>query len=128
MSGFSSRTPRLIQVDGYSGYDVLAKLDGIMIMCCWAHCRRYFNKALKNDKLRAEYGLDQIGMLYSVEKLADEQDMCYEERADLRSRISYPIIRGLEAWALDEYPKALPKSPIGKALNYLITRIKQLTA
>lgn len=43
-----------IQVDGYAGYDALAKLEGIMIMCCWAHCRRYFDRALKNDKLRAE--------------------------------------------------------------------------
>lgn len=68
-----------------------------MIMCRWAYCRRYFERALKNDKLRAEYGLDQIDMLYSVEKLADEQNMSYEERADLRNRISYPIIRGLEA-------------------------------
>lgn len=126
--GFFHDFKGAIQVDGYAGYDVLAKLEGIMIMCCWAHCRRYFDRALKNDRLRAEYGLDQIGMLYSVEKLADEQNMGYEERADLRCRISYPVIRGLEAWALDEYPKVLPKSPIGKALNYLITRIKQLAA
>ena len=48
--------------------------------------------------------------------------------AVLRSRISYPIIRGWKVWAQDEYPNALPKSPIGKALNYLITRIKQLAA
>lgn len=27
---------------------------------------------------------------------------------------------------MNEYPKVLPKSPIGKAQNYLITRIKQL--
>lgn len=48
-------------VDGYAGYGVFAKLEGFMIMCCWAHCRRYFDWALKSDKLRAEYGLDQIG-------------------------------------------------------------------
>ena len=117
----------MIQVDGYAGYDVLDKLAGIAILCCWAHCRRYFERALKNDKLRAEYGLDQIGMLYSVESMADEQNLSFEERADLRQRLSYPIIRGLEAWALEEYPKVLPKSPIGKALNYLLKRIKQLS-
>lgn len=61
-----------IQVDGYIGYDVLVKLEGILIMCCWAHSRRYFDRALKNDKLRAEYGLDQIGMLYSVERLREK--------------------------------------------------------
>lgn len=125
--GFFRKFKGVIQVDGYAGYDVLDKLVGIAILCCWAHCRRYFERALKNDKLRAEYGLDQIGMLYSVETMADEQNMSYEERADLRQRLSYPIIRGLEVWALEEYPKVLPKSPIGKALNYLTKRIKQLS-
>lgn len=84
-------------MDGYAGCDVLVKFVGIYDYVRWAYCRRYFERALKNDKLRAEYGLDQIDMLYSMEKLADEQNMSYEERADLRNRISYPIIRGLEA-------------------------------
>ena len=59
--GFFRDFKGAIQVDGYAGYDVLAKLEGIIIMCCWAHCSRYFDRALNNDKLRAEYGLDQIG-------------------------------------------------------------------
>lgn len=56
--------------------------------------------------------------------------MLYTKDGNYRADNNYaePIIRGLEAWALDEYPKVLPKSSIGKALNYLITRIKQLTA
>ena len=31
-------------------------IKGIIVICCWAHARRYFERALKHDKARAEYG------------------------------------------------------------------------
>ena len=114
-------------VDGYGVYDLLDKLDGIMILCCWAHCRRYFERALKHDKARAEYALGQIGMLYSVETIADEEGASYERRAQLRQELAYPIIRALEAWALNEQDAVMPKSPIGKAIGYLLGHIRQLS-
>lgn len=116
-----------IQVDGYAAYDILDKLDGIIILCCWAHARRYFDRALNSDKARADYALSQIGMLYSIETMADEQGLDHEARAQYRQQYAYPIIRALEAWALAEYDQVLPKSPIGKAMHYLTTRIRQLS-
>ncbi|MBO4525547.1 MAG: IS66 family transposase [Bacteroidales bacterium] len=114
-------------VDGYGVYDLLDKLDGIMVLCCWAHCRRYFERSLNHDRERAEYAIEQIGMLYSVETIADEECADQERRAQLRQELSYPIIRGLEAWALNERDSVLPKSPIGKALGYLLRHIRQLS-
>ncbi len=39
-----------------------------------AHARRYFEKALGNDKVRAEYFITQAQQLYAVEKkIRDEQ-------------------------------------------------------
>ena len=114
-------------VDGYGVYDLLDKLDGIMVLCCWAHCRRYFERSLNHDRERAEYAIEQIGMLYSVETIADEEGADHERRAQLRQELSYPIIRGLEAWALNERDSVLPKSPIGKALGYLLRHIRQLS-
>ena len=114
-------------VDGYGVYDLLDKLDGIMILCCWAHCRRYFDRALNHDRERAEYGIEQIGLIYSVETIADEEGASYERRAQLRQELAYPIIRGLEAWALNERDAVMPKSPIGKALGYLLGHIRQLS-
>ena len=114
-------------VDGYTVYDLLDKLDGIMILCCWAHCRRYFDRALNHDRERAEHGIEQIGLIYSVETIADEEGASYERRAQLRQELAYPIIRGLEAWALNEQDKVMPKSPIGKALGYLLGHIRQLS-
>ena len=116
-----------LQVDGYAAYDILDKLDGVMILCCWAHCRRYFERSLNHDKERAEYALDQIGMLYSIETLADGRHLDYGQRASLRRELSYPIIRALEAWALNEAGSVLPKSPIGKAIHYLLSHIRQLS-
>jgi len=116
-----------IQVDGYPVYDLLDKLEGIIILCCWAHARRYFDRALKHDKKRAEYAIEQIGLLYSIETMADEQGLDHEARAALRQELSYPIIRALEAWALSEKDSVLPKSPIGKAIGYLLNHIRQLS-
>ena len=116
-----------LQVDGYAAYDILDKLDGVMILCCWAHCRRYFERSLNHDKERAEYALDQIGMLYSIETLADGRHLDYGQRASLRRELSYPIIRALEAWVLNEAGSVLPKSPIGKAIHYLLSHIRQLS-
>ena len=98
-------------VDGYTVYDLLDKLDGIMILCCWAHCRRYFDRALNHDRKRAEYGIEQIGLIYSVETIADEEGASYERRAQLRN----------------EKDAVMPKSPIGKALGYLLGHIRQLS-
>ncbi len=116
-----------LQVDGYPVYDLLDKLDGIMVLCCWAHCRRYYDRSLNHDRERAEYAIELISMLYSIETMADEQHLDYEQRAQLRQELSYPIIRALEAWALNEVKAVLPKSPIGKALNYTLKHIRQLS-
>ncbi len=66
-------------------------------------------------------------MLYSVETIADEEGADYGRRAQIRQELAYPIIRGLEAWALSEIDSVLPKSPIGKALGYLLGHIRQLS-
>jgi hypothetical protein len=73
---------------------------------------------LKEDQARASYALEQIGLLYDVERRADEEKLSYDERADLRSRLSYPIMVAFEKWLVNEYPKVLPKGRIGQAIKY----------
>ena len=46
-----------LQTDGYAAYESLHNPD-ITLFCCMAHARRYFDQALNNDKVRAEYMLD----------------------------------------------------------------------
>ena len=65
------------------------------------------------------YALEQIGLLYDVERRADLEQLSNDERADLRSRLAYPIMVVFEKWLLNEFPKVLPKGRIGKAIRYI---------
>ena len=82
------------------------------------YTRRKFSEALKEDKSGAEYALEQIGMLYRVEAMADDQQMNYEQRAELRKKLVYPILHAFEKWVVQYYPKMLPKGRMGRALSY----------
>jgi len=117
----------VIQTDGYAVYDIYENKKGVLPIGCWAHSRRRFEEALKEDKARAEYALEQIGLLYEVERRADDEHLSYEERADLRSRLSYPIMVAFEKWLVSEYPKVLPKGRIGKAISYTYGIYHKLT-
>ena len=61
----------------------------------------------KEDKAGAEYGLQQMGMLYKAEDMATDQHMAYKQRAALRARLPYPILIAFEKWITSYYPKNL---------------------
>ena len=117
----------VIQSDGYVVYDIYENKKGVLPIGCWAHARRKFEEALAEDKARASYALEQIGLLYDVERQADQQQLSYEERSGLRSRLAYPIMVAFEKWLLNEYPKVLPKGRIGKAIHYTYKIFHKLT-
>lgn len=111
-----------IQTDGYSGYTYLAALEGIIHLSCWAHARRYFDKALGNDYQRASHVMKLIQILYSIEALAREANMTADERHALRLDKSLPIINEIGQYIYNEKSKVTPKSPIGKAFEYCSNR------
>ena len=117
----------VIQTDGYAVYDIYENKKGVLPIGCWAHARRKFEEALKEDKARGSYALEQIGLLYEVERRADQEHLSFEQRADLRSRLSYPIMVAFEKWLLNEYPKVLPKGRIGQAIRYTYNIYHKLT-
>ena len=116
-----------MQTDGYAVYDIYEDKEGVLSLVCWAHARRYFERALNNDKARAELALEKIRLLYDVEHEADDKNLSYEERSKLRIKVSVPILMGFEAWLKAEYPKVMPKSPIGKAINFARERFDRLS-
>lgn len=116
-----------LQTDGYEVYKMYEDKKGVLPLGCWAHARRKFEEALKEDKARAEHALAQIGMLYDVERRADEENLSFEERADLRARLSYPIMVAFEKWLVNEYSKVLPKGRLGKAIKYTYGIYHRLT-
>lgn len=116
-----------LQTDGYEVYKMYEDKRGVLPLGCWAHARRKFEDALKEDKARAEYALDQIGLLYEVEREADYRNLSDEERGEMRERLAYPILVVFEKWLVNEYPKVLPKGRIGKAIKYTYESYHRLT-
>lgn len=115
-----------LQTDGYGVYDKYDKQNGITLIHCMAHARRYFEKALDNDKVRAEYVLKQIQLLYAVERTARDQNYTHEQRYDERQTNSLPILLELQQWLKNNITHVTPQSPIGKAIAYALTRWDKL--
>lgn len=111
-----------IQTDGYSGYTYLASTKDIIHLSCWAHARRYFDKALSNDQERASHVMKLIQTLYNIEAFARESAMSHDERHQLRLEKSLPIINAIGQYIYDNKSKVTPKSPIGKAFEYCSNR------
>jgi transposase len=116
-----------LQTDGYHVYDAFDKKEGITLLHCMAHARRYFEHALDNDRVRAEYFLYQIKLLYDIERKAREQNCTHQERLQLRQQESLPILVHLHQWLKDNLNKVLPKSSIGKAVAYALARWDKLS-
>jgi len=116
-----------VQTDGYEAYSIYENKKGILLLGCWAHARRKFIEALKEDQAGAQYALEQIGLIYAVESMADDQELDYQKRAELRARLAYPILFGFERWIVSYMPKALPKGRISQALTYTYSLFHRLS-
>jgi transposase len=116
-----------VQTDGYEAYSIYENKKGVLLLGCWAHARRKFTDALKEDESGASYGLEQIGMLYKVEAMATDQELDYDKRAALRIKLAYPILCAFEKWIVNYYPKAIPQGRMYKALTYTYSLFHRLS-
>jgi transposase len=124
LSDFSGK----LQTDGYAVYDKLTKKrTDIELVGCMAHARRYFFKA-KDSEPKAETALQYFGQLYDLERKLREQQADPGAIKQARQKNAVPILNALFDWAEEQQQSALPKSPFGKALFYLIQRKKKLMA
>ncbi len=119
----------ILQTDGLKAYDALGNRKTIIHAGCNGHARRGFEKSLGNDKKSAKHALKIYRELFAIEDEALKQNMTPDERLELRKEKSVPIIDDYKEW-LDtqiQNPKILPKSKIGKAILYVLSRWKELT-
>lgn len=114
------------QSDGYEAYDQFCGIAGVRGAACWAHVRRKFVEALREDRSLATEAIRMIGQLYAVEKEADAAAMTPEQRALLRKQKAYPVIVMIEKWCFHTYPSVLAKSLLGKAIAYTYSLIERL--
>ena len=73
---------------------------------------------MDENKSLAEYALKQIQQLYQIERMADEQNLSYEERYKKRNELARPILLSFEKWMEKTYPTVLPKNRMGEAISY----------
>jgi len=107
-----------LQCDGYGAYSIYENKKDVLRLGCWAHARRKFEQALKNDPLRAQFALEQIQLLYRLERQAQQEGISHEQIGALRRKKAYPILMAFEKWLDDNYSQVLPKSPVGQAIAY----------
>ena len=116
-----------LQTDGYVGYEVFAKREGITLIHCMAHARRMFHDALDNNTQLAEHALEQIQVLYAIERRCREQALPFDKVKAVRQAEALPVLQRLGVWMKEQYVSVLPKSAIGKALGYSIERWNRLS-
>lgn len=115
-----------LHTDGYQVYHNLP--PDIVIVGCWAHVRRYWEKLYdtiakdKRNGSNAELGLVYCNLLFAFE---DEfRDLTPQERYEKRLLYSKPASDAFFDWA--GALKALPKSLLGEAVHYSLSQRQYL--
>ena len=111
-----------LQTDGYAGYNKVVLNDKITHLGCWAHARRYFEKALDYNQEDASWVMKQIQLLYNIERQLTENNNTEEEKKEIRIAESLPILNEIGKFISERNKTELPKSPLGKAFNYCLER------
>ncbi|MCG3158175.1 MAG: IS66 family transposase ISPto8 [bacterium] len=115
-----------LQIDGYEGYNNVIARPRVIAVGCFAHARRYFDKAKDSDRGRAEWMLSKIQALYLIERRAREEGLPFEARYQLRQREAVPLLAEIKAWLKENSIQVLPKSAMGKAIGYMLGQWSKL--
>lgn len=119
----------ILQTDGYTVYESLyGNHPDIILVYCMAHARRKFVDALKDDKEKATEVLELMQQLYKLEQDMRDEGLNWEERTEKRQQEALPVLNQIEEWLKKHVHTTLPKSPLGQAISYTLTRWKGLCA
>ena len=115
----------LISAYGYQGvlvsdaHSVYAHLyeDGTITKAgCWAHCRRYFLKALSSEPERAKEAVVLIGKLFEIERKL--KSATPKQRKAARKQRAGPVVAAFYKWCAEQGDYAIEQSPLHRALTY----------
>lgn len=118
-----------LQSDGYGAYpcwldgkEHKTESDAIIHAACWAHARRKFVEAADSISRKI---VKQITKLYRIEtKLRANPEL---DRSAVRQEEATPVLEELKATLEREKQRQLPKSNLGKAIDYTLNRWENLT-
>ena len=110
-----------VMVDGYEGYQKACDDYQITRLGCWAHCRRKFIEAQRQQPKgktgKADQALVMIQKLYVLERKIKGEPP--DKRHEMRQTHAKPILDKLRAWMEKSLPQVPPKTTIGEALGYM---------
>ena len=114
----------VVVADGYGAYSALAedRAAPFTLANCWAHVRRKFWEIRENYPASCQEILDLIAERYTVERLIPKELSEQEQlalRAELRQRLSRPLVARIEQWGKDLALKTLGQSGLGRAIAYM---------
>lgn len=116
----------VFQSDDYSSYGCVERdIAGATRIGCNAHARRYFYKALLEGDRQALWFLQEYRKLYRIE--ANSRAMSAEARQVSREESAPKIFAEMKRRAQELQPTFLPKSSMGKAVNYFLNDYEALT-
>lgn len=119
-----------LMVDGYEGYNAVCVENTLTRLGCWAHARRKFIEAQrqqpKGKSGKADVALGFIQKLYAIEK--QSRDKPLNERLDIRQQQSSQVAEKLRKWLEKALQNTPPKTTLGKALHYLNNQWPRLVA
>jgi hypothetical protein len=115
--------------DGYEAYENYARHHPRMTHAqCWAHTRRYFEKAKEAEPGAAAEALEIIGTLYQHEQTIRDKELAAAEKLKYRTQYSEPVVAAFWGWCELQCQRhdLLPSNPLSKALKYAMARTDNL--
>jgi hypothetical protein len=110
-----------LMCDEYAGY---VNVDCADLLSCWAHARRYVEKAQNVEPAFSVQVLLEIAVLYRIEKRI--KGLSEAERQQVRETESRAQVEKI--FVLLESREFRPQSPMRTAINYILNRKNQLLA
>jgi hypothetical protein len=115
--------------DGYEAYARYARQHAQVTHAqCWAHTRRYFERAKEADPQAVAEALALIGELYRIEAHIRDQRLTDEAKLKYRTQHSEPAVYAFWQWCDAQCRRhdLLPSHPLTKALKYAMARTDSL--
>lgn len=109
-----------LQGDCFSGNHAVCAAAGTILVACIAHARRYFIKAMHNDRDGCNQALLMFQSLYEIEKTARTLNITHDELKLMRQQEALPVLNSFHTWLQKQYSIAQPKSSFAKALFYCL--------
>jgi transposase len=110
--------------DAATVHKSMAKSAAYRLAFCWAHGRRKFIKAEKNDPIRSRQFLEMAKELWVIEAQAPPGPAGDALRLQLRQEKSRPVVEQIRSWLVGQ--RFLPKSDIGIAIKYMAAHFEGL--